>query len=61
MVSERNERAQRKWACVRFIAELSLLHHCKKEELEMALWLIADMAESESTTAQERDIFYQVE
>ncbi|WP_341874195.1 hypothetical protein [Kosakonia arachidis] len=46
---------------MRFIAELSLLHHCKKEELEMALWLIADMAESESAAAPDRDIFYQAE
>lgn len=61
MVSERNEYAQRKWACVKFIAELSLLHHCNKKELEMALWLVADLADSECAPEQEKDIFYEAE
>lgn len=61
MVSERLNQTQHKWACVQFIAEVSLLANCKPSDLKLALSLIADLANSENATAEDEDIFYQAE
>lgn len=60
MVVEDFSRLQHKWACVQFIAEVSLIANCKPSELKLALSLIADLASSESDEAKEA-IFYKAE
>lgn len=60
MVGEHFSRIQQKWACVQFIAEVSLIANCKPADLKLALTLIADLAHSESE--EEKDnIFYEAE
>ena len=44
MVDEYFSQRQKKWACVQFIAEVSLIANCKPSELKLALSLIADLA-----------------
>ncbi|MDF7759674.1 hypothetical protein PU683_09045 [Kosakonia cowanii] len=61
MVFERLNQTQRKWACVQFIAEVSLIANCKPSDLKLALSLIADLAESENTTPDDEDIYYKAE
>lgn len=61
MVSEQLNQTQHKWACVQFIAEVSLLANCKPSDLKLALSLIADLAHSESAASEDKDIFYQAE
>ncbi|MFJ3458506.1 hypothetical protein ACIPMZ_16255 [Scandinavium goeteborgense] len=58
MVGEHFSRAQQKWACVQFIAEVSLIANCKPSDLKLALTLIADLANSERDEVEE-EIFYQ--
>lgn len=60
MVGEHFSRTQQKWACVQFIAEVSLIANCKPEDLKLALTLIADLAHSESDEEKE-EIFYKAE
>ena len=60
MVVDEVSRTQHKWACVQFIAEVSLLANCKPSDLKLALSLIADLANSENQDA-EREIFYKAE
>ncbi|EAA1644965.1 hypothetical protein D7W96_18580 [Salmonella enterica] len=60
MVGEHFSRTQQKWACVQFIAEVSLIANCKPAELKLALTLIADLANSESLEKEE-EIFYKVD
>ncbi|MEG6253234.1 hypothetical protein UXO05_21840 [Enterobacter ludwigii] len=60
MVGEHITRSQQKWACVQFIAEVSLLANCKPADLKLALTLIADLAHSEGDKVRE-EIFYEVE
>lgn len=60
MVGEHITRTQQKWACVQFIAEVSLIANCKPADLKLALTLIADLAHSEGDKVQE-EIFYEVE
>ncbi|MNS30662.1 hypothetical protein D3C72_626980 [compost metagenome] len=60
MVGEQLSRTQQKWACVQFIAEVSLIANCKPSDLKLALTLIADLAHSENQD-QNEDIFYNVE
>lgn len=60
MVGEDFSRAQQKWACVQFIAEVSLIANCKPSDLKLALTLIADLANSESNE-DAPDIFYKAE
>ena len=60
MVGEQLSRTQQKWACVQFIAEVSLIANCKPSELKLALTLIADLAHSESST-QNENVFYEAE
>ncbi|MEH5378180.1 hypothetical protein [Citrobacter freundii] len=60
MVGEHFSRTQQKWACVQFIAEVSLIANCKPAELKLALTLIADLANSECLEKEE-EIFYKVD
>ncbi|ENZ7708050.1 hypothetical protein [Klebsiella spallanzanii] len=60
MVGEHFSRIQQKWACVQFIAEVSLIANCKPSDLKLALTLIADLANSENHEAEE-EIFYKAE
>lgn len=60
MVGEHFSRMQQKWACVQFIAEVSLIANCKPADLKLALTLIADLANSEGDNVRE-EIFYEVE
>ncbi|MCS0538340.1 hypothetical protein [Citrobacter portucalensis] len=60
MVGEHFSRTQQKWACVQFIAEVSLIANCKPADLKLALTLIADLAHSESDEEND-DIFYKAE
>lgn len=60
MVGEHITRTQQKWACVQFIAEVSLIANCKPADLKLALTLIADLASSESLEKEE-EIFYKVD
>lgn len=49
-----------KWACVQFIAEVSLIANCKPADLKLALSLIADLANSENKEP-EKEVFYKAE
>ncbi|HKN04049.1 MAG TPA: hypothetical protein VJY31_08905 [Buttiauxella sp.] len=60
MLMEDTNRAQHKWACVQFIAEVSLIANCKPSDLKLALSLIADLAHSENSKSGE-SVFYEVE
>ncbi|EHM50643.1 hypothetical protein HMPREF0880_00975 [Yokenella regensburgei ATCC 43003] len=60
MVGEHFSRTQQKWACVQFIAEVSLIANCKPSDLKLALTLIADLANSENIEP-EKEIFYKAE
>lgn len=54
--------AKFKWACVQFIAEVSLNANCKSSDLKLALALIADLAYREGTENDpESAIFYEAE
>ncbi|HAV7603097.1 TPA: hypothetical protein ACNB0W_003220 [Escherichia coli] len=51
-----------KWACVQFIAEVSLNANCKSSDLKLALALIADLAHREGDESYpESEIFYKAE
>ncbi|EPJ9852713.1 hypothetical protein R8O80_001092 [Escherichia coli] len=60
MVGEHFSRAQQKWACVQYIAEVSLIANCKPSDLKLALTLIADLANSENNETEE-GMFYEAE
>lgn len=60
MVGEQFYHTQHKWACVQFIAEVSLIANCKSADLKIALSIIADLASRENDK-QEDDIFYEVQ
>lgn len=60
MVGENFSRVQQKWACVQFIAEVSLIANCRPSDLKLALTLIADLANSENNESEE-EIFYKAE
>ncbi|EKY3119574.1 hypothetical protein SMY46_004231 [Cronobacter turicensis] len=60
MVVDEFSRTQNKWACVQFIAEVSLIANCKPSDLKLALTLIADLANSENKETED-NIFYEVE
>ena len=60
MVGEHFSRAQQKWACVQFIAEVSLIANCKPSDLKLALTLIADLA-SDEVEDEKDDIYYRAE
>ncbi|EFO4691461.1 hypothetical protein G6O30_004581 [Shigella dysenteriae] len=59
MVDEYFSQRQKKWACVKFIAEVSLIANCKPADLKLALSLIADIANSENQETE--DVFYEAE
>lgn len=61
MVGEHFSRTQQKWACVQFIAEISLVANCKPADLKLALTLIADLANSENNEEPENEVFYKAE
>ena len=60
MVGEHITRMQQKWACIQFIAEVSLIANCKSADLKLALTLIADLA-SDEVNDKEDDIYYRAE
>ncbi|ENO3041534.1 hypothetical protein ACTT3R_004296 [Enterobacter ludwigii] len=60
MVGERFNHTQHKWACVQFIAEVSLIANYKSADLKIALSIIADVASRENDK-EEDDIFYEVQ
>lgn len=60
MVGEHFSRAQQKWACVQFIAEVSLIANCKPSDLKLALTLIADLV-SDEVEDEKDDIYYRAE
>lgn len=60
MVGEHFSQTQQKWACVQFIAEVSLIANCKPSDLKLALTLIADLANSENVEPKE-EIFYEAQ
>ncbi|MFU9138013.1 hypothetical protein [Erwinia tasmaniensis] len=51
----------KKIAGMRFIAELSLIANCKPSDLELALTLIADLANTGPQIEAEDEIFYAAE
>ncbi|MBZ5779527.1 MULTISPECIES: hypothetical protein [Klebsiella] len=61
MVGEPFSHTEQKWACVQFIAEVSLIANCKPSELKLALTLIADLAHSEIKNSATKDLFHCVE
>jgi len=60
MVGEQFNQTQHKWACVQFIAEVSLIANCKSADLKIALSIIADLASRENDK-EEDDLFYEVQ
>lgn len=48
-------------ARIQFIADVSLIAHCKEDELKMALSMISDMAGSIDTSLYQDAIYCQVE
>lgn len=62
MVGEHITRTQqKKWACIQFIAEVSLIANCKPADLKIALTIIADLAHSENDHEESKEIFYKAE
>lgn len=61
MVGEHITQTQQKWACVQFIAEVSLIANCKPADLKLALTIIADLANSENDNEENKEIFYKAE
>lgn len=62
MVGERFSQTQHKWACVQFIAEVSLIANCKSADLKIALSIIADLASKENLEVKdENEIFYKAQ
>jgi hypothetical protein len=59
MLMEETSRTQHKWACVQFIAEVSLIANCKPSDLKLALSLIADLANSENENQESDDVYYE--
>lgn len=59
MLMEETSRAQHKWACVQFIAEVSLIANCKPSDLKLALSLIADLANSENEEQADEQVYYE--
>ncbi|PQZ10935.1 hypothetical protein C5960_00670 [Cronobacter sakazakii] len=57
MVGEHFSQTQQKWACVQFIAEVSLIANCKPSDLKLALTLIADLANSENYHSEETSCY----
>ncbi|MGB7801317.1 hypothetical protein [Buttiauxella sp.] len=60
MLMQETSRAQHKWACVQFIAEVSLIANCKPPDLKLALSLIADLANSENEEQTDEQVYYKV-
>ncbi len=60
MIGDCFSQAQHKWACVQFIAEVSLIANCKSSDLKLALSIIADLASRENNKTDD-EIFYEVQ
>ena len=60
MFVEDLSRLQHQMACVKFIAEVSLIANCKPSALKLALSLIADLTHNEGDKRGE-SIFYRAE
>ncbi|WP_345827779.1 hypothetical protein AAGR22_12405 [Erwinia sp. HDF1-3R] len=48
----------KKMACVRFIAEVSLIANCKPTDYELALTIIADLTNSQPCNEDSDGLFY---
>ncbi|MDO6408684.1 hypothetical protein [Pantoea phytobeneficialis] len=48
-------------ARIQFIADVSLIAHCKEDELKMALSMISDMAGTIDTSSFQDAIFFQAD
>lgn len=48
----------KKMACVRFIAEVSLIANCKPTDFELALTIIADLTNSQPCNEDSESFFY---
>ncbi|MEA5103110.1 hypothetical protein [Pantoea sp. S18] len=48
-------------ARIQFIADVSLIAHCKEDELKMALSMISDMAGTIDTSSFQDTLYYQAE
>lgn len=59
MVMHEVNRTRHKLKVVQFIAEVSLIANCKPADLQLALSLIADLADSENENVKE--IFYEAD
>ncbi|MBP2156201.1 hypothetical protein [Erwinia rhapontici] len=51
----------KKMACVRFIAEVSLIANCKPTDFELALSIIADLANAPPRNEISDSLFYTVD
>lgn len=60
MIGDCFSQTQHKWACVQFIAEVSLIANCESSDLKLALSIIADLASRENNKADDK-IFYEVQ
>ncbi|WP_312692699.1 hypothetical protein [Kosakonia sp.] len=60
-MSERLENSQFSWACVKLITELALIHRCSKEEMEIAIAMVSNIANREYPSVVEKDVFYRAE
>jgi hypothetical protein len=60
MIGEPINRTQHRWACVQFIAEVSLIANCKPSDLKLALSLIADLANCENDEPED-NLFYKAD
>lgn len=61
MVSERFEKSQFNWACVKLITDLALLHRCTREEMELAMTMVSNIAHSETPGVSDKELFYPAE
>lgn len=60
VVEDFSQLQQHKWACVQFIAEVSLIANCKPSDLKLALSLIADLTHDASNDGDNK-IYYEAE
>ncbi|MBP2194712.1 hypothetical protein [Pantoea cypripedii] len=61
MTVQDSSQIHKKMACVQFIAEISLIANCKPSDLELALTIIAELANSETHQHSDDEFFYAAE
>jgi hypothetical protein len=61
MTAQESSQMHKKMACMQFIAEVSLIANCKPSELKLALTIIAELANSETSQDDDEEIFYAAE